>query len=160
MGKLSLRALLIGLLASNASAALDGSRYLWYTTPATDWETGVLPIGNSRLGAAIFGGGNEVVTINEDTLWDGPLQDRTPTNGLAALPTVRQLLVANNLTGAGNLVLNQMMPAVGGERQFSYFGNLNLNFGHGSGISNYIRSLDTRQGNSTVSYTFNSVTYT
>ncbi|KAL7935561.1 glycoside hydrolase family 95 protein [Trichoderma chlorosporum] len=160
MGKLSLRALLVGLLASNASAALDGSRYLWYTSPATDWETGVLPIGNSRLGAAIFGGGNEVVTINEDTIWDGPLQDRIPANGLAALPKVRQMLLANNLTDAGNLVLSQMTPASCCERQFSYFGNLNLNFGHGSGISNYIRSLDTRQGNSTVSYTYNGVTYT
>ncbi|KAK1241735.1 hypothetical protein MKX07_007558 [Trichoderma sp. CBMAI-0711] len=160
MAKLSFQALLVGLLASSASGALDGSRYLWYTSPATDWETGVLPIGNSRLGGAIFGGGNEVITINEDTLWDGPLQNRIPANGLAALPKVRQMLLANNLTDAGNLVLSQMMPAVGGERQFSYFGNLNLNFGHGSGISNYIRSLDTRQGNSSVSYTFNGVTYT
>ncbi|KAL7791857.1 family 95 glycoside hydrolase [Trichoderma ceciliae] len=160
MAKLNLQALLLGLLATNASAALDGSRYLWYTAPATDWETGVLPIGNSRLGAAIFGGGNEVVTINEDTLWDGPLQNRIPPNGLAALPTVRQLFVANNLTSAGNLVMSQMMPAVGSERQFSYFGNLNLNFGHASGISNYTRSLDTRQGDCSVSYTFNGVTYT
>ncbi|KAL7946723.1 glycoside hydrolase family 95 protein [Trichoderma barbatum] len=160
MGKLSLRALLVGLLASNASAALDGSRYLWYTTPATEWETGVLPIGNSRLGATIFGGGNEVVTINEDTIWDGPKQDRIPPNGLAALPRVREMMIANNLTAAGNLVLSQMTPAACCERGFSYFGNLNLNFGHGSGMSNYIRSLDTRQGNSSVSYTFNGVTYT
>ncbi|RFU81375.1 glycoside hydrolase family 95 [Trichoderma arundinaceum] len=160
MAKLSLQAILLGLLATNASAALDGSRYLWYTAPATDWETGVLPIGNSRLGAAIFGGGNEVVTINEDTLWDGPLQNRIPANGLAALPTVRQMLIANNLSAAGNLVLSQMTPPISGERQFSYFGNLNLNFGHSNGISNYIRSLDTRQGNSSVSYTFNGVTYT
>ncbi|KAL6823455.1 glycoside hydrolase family 95 protein [Trichoderma camerunense] len=160
MGKLSLRALLVGLLASNASAALDGSRYLWYTSPATDWETGVLPIGNSRLGAAIFGGGNEVVTINEDTIWDGPQQDRVPAGGLAALPKIRSLLMANNLTDAGNLVESAMYPTNCCERQFSYFGNLNLNFGHGSGISNYIRSLDTRQGNSSVSYTFNGVTYT
>ncbi|KAL7917794.1 glycoside hydrolase family 95 protein [Trichoderma austrokoningii] len=160
MAKFNLQALLIGLLATNASAALDGSRYLWYTAPATDWETGVLPIGNSRLGAAIFGGANEVVTINEDTLWDGPLQNRIPANGLAALPKVRQMLVANNLTAAGNLVLSQMTPAISSERQFSYFGNLNLNFGHSSsGISNYIRSLDTRQGNSSVSYTYNGVTY-
>ncbi|KAH6603533.1 glycoside hydrolase family 95 [Trichoderma cornu-damae] len=124
MAKLNLQALLLGLLATNASASLDESRYL------------------CRLGATIFGGCNEVVTINEDTLWDGPLQN------------------PNNLTGAGNLVLSQMCPAVGSERQFSYFGNLNLNFGHSSGISNYIRSLDTRRGNSSVSYTFNGVTHT
>ena len=42
-----------------------------------------MPIGNGRLHAAIVdGGGDKIISINEDTIWSGPIQDRTP-NGLA-----------------------------------------------------------------------------
>ncbi|WP_434740235.1 glycoside hydrolase family 95 protein [Micromonospora sp. SH-82] len=45
---------------------------LWYTTPAADWETGSLPIGNGAMGACVFGGlGTERLQFNEKTLWTG-----------------------------------------------------------------------------------------
>lgn len=153
----------LGLLmgfTTGGLAALDGSRFLWYTEPAAEWETGALPIGCGRLGATIFGGGNDVMTITEDTIWSGPIQDRTPENGLEALPTARELFASGDISGGGKLVLEEMTPAEASEREFSYFGNLNLQFGHPDDSENYLRWLDTRQGNSGVSYTYDGVNFT
>jgi len=45
---------------------------LWYDRPATQWETGALPIGNGRLGGMAFGGvGREQIQFNESSLWIG-----------------------------------------------------------------------------------------
>ncbi|KAM0553331.1 hypothetical protein ACHAPJ_007344 [Fusarium lateritium] len=146
-------------LITSSSAALDGSRFLWYKEPASDWESGALPIGCGRLGATVFGGSSEVITITEDTIWSGPIQHRIPENGLKAFPKVRELLVAGNITEGGQLCLREMTPVEESQRAFSYFGNLNIDFGHDD-TENYVRWLDTRQGNSGVEYTYDGVNYT
>ncbi|KAM3560102.1 hypothetical protein MY1884_003140 [Beauveria asiatica] len=56
--------------------------------------------------------------------------------------------------------MNDMMPSVSRERVYSYFGNLHLDFGHERGMTNYVRWLDTRQGNAGISYTYNGINYT
>ena len=155
----TMSSVLLLLFTAGVHGALDGSRFLWYEQPATDWETGALPIGCGRLGASIFGGGDEVITITEDTIWSGPLQNRIPENGLQALPDVREKLLAGDITGGGQLTLQEMSPAQAFEREFSYFGNLDLAFGHTGELENYSRWLDTRQGNSGVSYTYNGVDF-
>ncbi|KAF9870677.1 alpha-l-fucosidase [Colletotrichum karsti] len=147
-------------LATHAAAALDGSRYLWYTKPTTEWEQGALPIGNGRLGGTVWGGANETLTINENSIWSGPIQDRTPPNALAALPVARELFLSGKITEGGELVLREMTPAEKSERQFGYFGNLDLDFGHSGDLENYVRWLDTRQGNSGLSYSYDGVNYT
>ncbi|KAF6828353.1 alpha-l-fucosidase [Colletotrichum musicola] len=143
-----------------ATESLDGSRYLWYTKPTTEWEQGALPIGNGRLGGTIWGGAIETLTINEDSIWSGPIQDRTPANALAALPKARELFLSGKITEGGELVLREMTPAEKSERQFGYFGNLDLDFGHQDELENYVRWLDTRLGNSGSSYTQNGVNFT
>ncbi|KAI0866067.1 glycoside hydrolase family 95 protein [Xylaria cubensis] len=158
----SWRPLALSLLLATGVATLDGSRYLWYNQPAIEWEKGSLPIGNGRMGATIYGSLQEVVTLNEDTIWSGPYQDRTPVGGFTALPKVRELLLAGNITGGGDVALEDMNPPseLKAERSFSYFGNLNMDFGHSGNPNNYMRWLDTRAGNSGVSYTYNGVNYT
>src|SRR5947209_8770352 len=53
---------------------------LWYDKPARLWAD-ALPIGNGRLGAMVFGGGEdadpkkELLQLNEDTLWSGKPRD-------------------------------------------------------------------------------------
>lgn len=45
---------------------------LWYGTPATNWETQALPIGNARLGAKLFGNPDaEVIQFSEQSFWGG-----------------------------------------------------------------------------------------
>lgn len=50
---------------------------LWYTTPATNWATQYLPVGNGYLGATTPGGSAlEVTPLNIDALWSGgPFED-------------------------------------------------------------------------------------
>ncbi len=50
----------------------DHKLVLWYRTPATNWMTSALPIGNGRLGGMVFGGvAQEHIQFNEKTLWTG-----------------------------------------------------------------------------------------
>lgn len=50
---------------------------LWYTTPATEWATEALPIGNGRIGAMIFGGvGQDSIQFNDKTFWSGSTTSR------------------------------------------------------------------------------------
>lgn len=45
---------------------------LWYQLPATDWQSGALPIGNGRLGAMLFGDPtSDRIQFNEQSLWGG-----------------------------------------------------------------------------------------
>src|SRR5688572_14563220 len=49
-----------------------GELALWYTAPATDWESEALPIGNGASGAMVFGDtATEHLQLNEKTLWTG-----------------------------------------------------------------------------------------
>jgi hypothetical protein len=157
-----MRVVVLSSFLATGLAALDGSRYLWYKQPAVEWERGALPIGNGRMGATVYGSLKDVVTINEDTIWSGPIQDRTPLKGLAALEKARELFMAGDLIAGGDLVMSDMNSPSGTEnmRQFSYFGNLNLDFGHSGSVQDYIRWLDTKVGNTGVSYVYNGVNYT
>ena len=56
---------------------------LWYDKPAAQWID-ALPVGNGRLGAMVFGGGDdgapqkELLQFNEDTLWSGQPRRQQP----------------------------------------------------------------------------------
>ncbi|MCW1925985.1 glycoside hydrolase family 95 protein [Luteolibacter arcticus] len=55
-----------------AAAALAGPLEIRFATPATDWESQALPIGNGRVGAMIYGSPlAERMQFNEITLWTG-----------------------------------------------------------------------------------------
>ncbi len=57
----------------SGSAPAPANRYtLWYRSPATDWMTQALPIGNGQFGAMIFGGiKQDELQFNDKTLWQG-----------------------------------------------------------------------------------------
>ncbi|MBL1068620.1 glycoside hydrolase N-terminal domain-containing protein [Streptomyces sp. 7-21] len=45
---------------------------LWYESPATDWESQALPLGNGAMGVCFFGDpARERLQFNEKTLWTG-----------------------------------------------------------------------------------------
>ena len=57
------------LLISNLVSGQDLK--LWYSQPAQNWSE-ALPIGNSRLGAMVYGGiEREELQLNEETFWAG-----------------------------------------------------------------------------------------
>jgi alpha-L-fucosidase 2 len=62
--------------AAQEERPTDAGNVLRYRTPAKDWESQALPIGNGRLGGMIFGGADrEHVQFNEDSLWIGDEHD-------------------------------------------------------------------------------------
>ncbi|MEP4809561.1 MAG: glycoside hydrolase family 95 protein [Luteolibacter sp.] len=69
-------ACLLGLAPALADETKQNDRLLWYSAPASDWETQALPLGNGRLGCMVFGGVNEErIQFNEDSLWLGDEKD-------------------------------------------------------------------------------------
>jgi len=50
---------------------------LWYRSPAENWMTSALPIGNGRFGAMIFGEvQREHIQFNDKSLWTGSKTER------------------------------------------------------------------------------------
>ena len=67
MKKYKLLALSFLVLPLNAQEHLK----LWYEQPAQQWVE-ALPLGNGQIGAMVFGGvENELIQLNEGTLWSG-----------------------------------------------------------------------------------------
>ena len=65
---------------------------LWYNHPATHWLQ-ALPVGNSQLGAMIFGGiTTEEIQLNEETFWSGSPHNNNSPEAKAHLQEVRQLI--------------------------------------------------------------------
>ncbi|MCF7674824.1 MAG: glycoside hydrolase N-terminal domain-containing protein [Akkermansiaceae bacterium] len=61
---------------SNEPVNLPDRQVLWYDSPAMNWETEALPVGNGRLGAMVFGGvEKEHFQFNENSLWEGDEKD-------------------------------------------------------------------------------------
>ncbi|MDU0353292.1 glycoside hydrolase family 95 protein [Paraglaciecola aquimarina] len=124
---------------------------LWYTEPASEWID-ALPIGNGRLGAMVYGGGQvEHLQLNEETLWSGGPHDYTNPEAYSHLTKVRQLLTDEEYIQAENEAQKMMGSPV---KQMAYqpFGDLYLTYPQGGKIYNYHRQLDLENAVATVKF--------
>ncbi|KAJ4293625.1 hypothetical protein N0V90_008909 [Kalmusia sp. IMI 367209] len=156
-------ALLLVLLGTQIQAvpSFDGSRYVWFTSPgSSSYFESSLPIGNGRLAASVYGTLNEFININEDSIWTKPFVDRVADSSLEALPKVRQMLLDGQMTEGREYAHRIMMSSVTSESAYSYFGNIEIGFGHGrKNVSDYVRWLDTKEGTVGMEYKYGGVTY-
>jgi len=146
--------------------AASSENVLWYQQPAAKWEQ-ALPLGNGRLGAAIFGGvDKERIIYNEDSLWSGwpePKNDREGAD--EALRKIRKLLKEKgDLKQVNEIAMTEFCSLYGyGKPDFGAYQSFceaQLEFEHESGaISNYQRRLDLNSATATVSYTLGGVDY-
>ena len=134
---------------------------LWYQKSARCQEES-LPIGNGSFGAMIMGGvGEEVLGLNEESLWSGYYQDKNNEKAAACLEEVRRLVFSGKNKEAERLIQNNML----GEYNESYLplGNLLLQFaregGGGENAEAYRRELDLERAVARVSYTCGGVKY-
>jgi len=146
------------LTVSSAYAQWDPSRYLYFTSAGNSLSSS-LPLGNGRLGAAIYGSATEKISLNENSVWSGPWQDRGNQNSKNALSSIRQKLQSGDLSGAGQQVLDTMSGNPTSPKQYHPTVDMGIDFGHSS-LGNYTRVLDTQQGTGWVTYTANGVNYT
>jgi hypothetical protein len=120
-----------------------------------------MPIGNGRLGVAIYGSASEVLEINENSIWSGPLQNRTPPDALEAEPIARQMLLDGEIPPGSEYVMQEMISNITAPRSYSYFGNVNIDFGHlDTELTNHTRWLATKEGTSGLTYMYGDAKFT
>ena len=135
---------------------------LWYDKPATHWLE-ALPIGNSHLGAMVYGQTDgEVIQLNEETFWSGSPHDNNSQESLEYLPEVRRLIFEGKEAEAHKLIEQHFIKGPHGMRYLP-MGSLQL-FGGQSfeQTSNFRRELNLGTAVCTTTYKdrLNGVTYT
>ena len=140
---------------------------LQYCRPAKSWNE-ALPIGNGRLGAMIFGGvKEELLQLNEETLWSGSKTDWNNPAAVAVLPEVREAIRLGRYKEADALCKKMMGPYT---QSYLPLGDLKLTFCYGANedtesastenATNYYRELDLSAGCFRTSFNMQDVLYT
>ncbi|KAK2766904.1 hypothetical protein FQN54_006219 [Arachnomyces sp. PD_36] len=152
--------LYLGLWLQAARAATDASTFLWYDSPAEEFNE-ALPIGNGRLGGMVYGyTESERIGLNEDSLWSGAFQDRINPDSVETIPKVMDAFDSGNITEAGNLWLAGMASNPTDLRAYQPLCDLILDFGHSNkSVTSYNRSLDLTTGNADVHYDYKNQTH-
>jgi alpha-L-fucosidase 2 len=133
---------------------------LWYPEPANIWEE-ALPLGNGRLGAMVFGNpANELIQLNENTIWaGGPNRNDNP-DALEALPIIRQLIFDGKYIEAQDLANEKIITKTSHGMPYQTAGNLRLNFDGHDNYSDFYRELDIERAVATTRYTVDGVEFT
>lgn len=157
---------------SKAGSAAESALKLWYDEEAPDsytgWEQWALPIGNSAIGASVFGGvERERIQLNEKSLWSGgPAEGRDYNGGNLESSgrngeTVKEIqeLFANGESTAASNLCNSLVgvsddAGTNGYGYYLSYGNMYLDFKDvdTNATSDYRRELDIRTAVSSVEY--------
>jgi alpha-L-fucosidase 2 len=134
---------------------------LWYKQPAGTTWTNALPVGNGRLGAMVYGNPQQdVIKLNESTVWSGGPNRNDNPDARAALPTIRQLIFAGKQTEAQKLAAETIETKKSNGMKYQPVGNLLLNFPGHQTYTDYYRELDIEKAITTTAYTVDGVRYT
>lgn len=132
---------------------------LWYQQPAKVW-TEALPLGNSRLGAMVYGGVvNEQIQLNEETVWGGGPHRNDSPKAFGVLPKVRELIFAGREKEAEKIMADNFFTGQHG-MPFQTIGSLMLEFDGHTDYSDYRRDLDLERAVASVRYKIGEVNYT
>ena len=144
---------------ANNAFATDNNHILWYDAPATTW-TEAIPIGNSRLGAMIFGSPSaERLQLNEETIWAGRPNNNANPEALEYLPKVRQLVWEGKYKEAQDLATAHVQAKTNSGMPYQPFGDLYINFPNTGKYTDYYRELSLDSARAITRYTSDGVTY-
>ena len=133
---------------------------LWYSKPASHWLE-ALPIGNSHLGAMVYGGVDvEQIQLNEETFWSGSPHDNNNPNAKIAIKDVRKLIFAGKEEQADSIIGRSFFKGPHGQK-FLPLGDLSLKFNYQSNSepTNYRRELNLGDALNTTSFEIDGVKY-
>ena len=149
---------LLVVLSLVCSLSLSAQDYkLWYEKPAAHWLE-ALPVGNSQLGAMVYGGTNtEEIQLNEETFWSGSPHDNNSPAAKAHLQEVRDSIFAGKEEAAHKIIDQNFFKGPHGMR-FLPVGSVKLNLGHKE-VSGYRRELNIGDALNTTSYIYKGVKY-
>ncbi|MBR2284401.1 MAG: glycoside hydrolase family 95 protein [Ruminococcus sp.] len=133
---------------------------LYYKTPAEsfDWA---LPVGNGRLGGMVFGGAaEEVIKLNEDSVWSGGLRHRINPDAREGLAEVRSLLIDGRIPEAEKLAFQKMQGVTPNMRHYMPLGDLRINMELPGKARDYMRDLDIADAAADVYFSADGIRYT
>lgn len=150
--KTSQKLSLLSLLALCMPFMLQATRLkLWYDRPAGQWVE-ALPLGNSRLGAMVYGqNGCDTIQLNEETMWGGGPHSNHSPRALAHLDKVRQLVFDGNNAEAQSLIDSTFLTGSHG-MPYQTIGSLLLKFPGHENPTAYYRDLNLDSAVATVKY--------
>lgn len=159
-GKKALALFVLLVLSVSLINAQDESNLkLWYEKPASQWVE-ALPVGNGRLGAMVFGNPvNEVIQLNENTVWAGQPNRNDNPEAKAALSEVRNLIFEGKYKEAQDIINEKFISKNSHGMPYQTVGNLRLNFAGHENFSNYYRELDIEKAVTISRYSVNGVNY-
>jgi alpha-L-fucosidase 2 len=150
-----------GVLASFAVAALtpreslaapesaDAYHRMWFDKPGKNPLEALL-VGNGRLGAMIAGQPrDEVIPLNEDSLWAGQPHAVINTDSQAVLPKLREAIFRGDYAEADRLCQKMQGPYT---HSYAPLADLHLRFDHSGEVTDYRRALNLDAAVATVSY--------
>lgn len=139
---------------------METSEILKYDKPAADFNE-ALPLGNGRIGGMLFGGAaNEIIKLNEDSVWSGCLRHRINPDAKEGLAEVRALIKEGNIPEAEKVAFEKMQGVPDNMRHYMPLGNLNINMELNGKPKEYARNLDLSDASAEVSFTVNGMRYT
>lgn len=149
--------ILLFLLVANFAKGQDLK--LWYSQPAQNWSE-ALPIGNSLLGAMVYGGTErEELQLNEETFWAGSPYDNNNTNAVHVLPVVRKLIFEGRNQEAQRLIDANFLTRQHG-MSYLTLGSVYLDFPGHKDATDFYRDLNLEDATTTTRYQVGDVTYT
>ncbi len=140
-----------GILLFLSLTLRAGELKLYYKRPATSWVE-ALPVGNSRMGAMVYGGiPGEELQLNDETLWAGsPYRTDSPA-AFGSLEKVRELIFEGKNPEAEELIQETFYTDAHG-MPYQPIGSLFIDFPECKEVAGYVRELDLERAVATTRY--------
>ena len=159
--KRNMKKVLLLSIVCLASLSVSAQKHkLWYDKPASHWLE-ALPIGNSHLGAMIYGGTDiEEIQLNEETFWSGSPHNNNSTEAKEYLQAVRDSIFAGKEEAAHAIIDKHFFKGPHGMKYLP-LGSLKLSFDYKtkSEPTNYRRELSLADAVNTTIYDVSGVKY-
>ena len=134
------------------------SQRLWYDKAASNWLE-ALPIGNSHLGAMVYGGADtEQIQLNEETFWSGSPHNNNSSEAKEHLQEVRQLIFDGREEEAHALLDKYFVKGPHGMRYLP-LGDVFLKFWNHQNAKDYERELRLDDATIGIKYKVGDVNY-
>ena len=145
-------------LCAAMAASGQQSNMLYYNTPAEHW-TEALPIGNSHIGAMVFGKTDtETIQINDETFWAGSPHTNNSEKAYAHLAEIQQLIKDGKTEEAQNVVNENFFTGQNG-MSFLTLGNILIDYDNKQEAFGYDRILRLFDAVATTKFTKGNVHY-